>query len=170
MNKKMLLFIVLIILFIIVLIFLVKIIGKNTTPMENKFKIIKDSTINKENFFNFGPINDDDIDKIPEFTFSVVSEEKNKSKYNVLIEDVVDNDKESLLLNRKYLHYELKLNNKLIKKGKLIDIKNNILDTRVISNNEENKYSLKIWLSINATEIDWENKYYTYNIIVVPAV
>ena len=88
--------------------------------------------------------------------------------HTVLIEDKIDNKKSSKLLSRKYLHYELELNDIVIKKGALIDIENNILDTRTMSKDSVNNYALRIWLSEEAKNSDWMNKYYSYNITVEP--
>ena len=62
----------------------------------------------------------------------------------------------------------MELNDIVIKKGALIDIENNILDTRTMSKDSVNNYALRIGLSEEAKNSDWMNKYYSYNITVEP--
>ncbi len=168
MNKKNICIIVIGIIIILLLIYYSNRIINNNSSRVNKIKIVENNVGEKEDFINYGSINDDEIAKIKPFKFSVINKESNNSKYNLLIEDIVDNEKEELILSRKYLHYELSLNNNVIKKGILSDIKNNIIDTRTIKKNKTNNYSLKIWVSLNDSEIDLEHKYYSYNIVAIP--
>ena len=46
------------------------------------------------------------------------------------------------------------------------DIKNNILDTRTISSGKTNNYQLRIYVSQDAVNTNWQNKYYHFNVNV----
>jgi len=115
-----------------------------------------------------GPISDNNIDIIVPYEFSISNTKEENATYDLLIEDIIDKEKGENTLSRSYLNYELKLNGVVIKKGTMSNIKNNILDTRTMSTNSTNSYSLKIWLNEKSKETDWMNKYYSYNITVEP--
>ncbi len=171
MKKKSALYILIgIVIFIIllVLIFVFSKIIKKDDFVVNNFEISADSNVSKDEFKDLGPIKDENSDKIVPYEFSVSNTDGEDSTYDLLIEDIIDNDKEEKTLSRKYLNYELKLNDVIIKKGNMSNIKNNILDTRTMSKDSTNSYSLKIWLNEKSKETDWMNKYYSYNITVEP--
>ena len=60
----------------------------------------------------------------------------------------------------------MSLNGRVIKIGNLSDITNNILDTRNISVGEINNYQLRIYVSEDAGNTSWQNKYYHFDINV----
>ena len=90
--------------------------------------------------------------------------------YNVLLEDSIISDDASYsskeLLTRNQLRYQLSLNGKVIKTGSLADIKNNVLDTRVLSSSNTNNYQLRIYVAESSQNTSWQNKYYHFNINV----
>ena len=169
-NKKGIYIIVGIVVFIILLtfIFIFSRIIKKDNFIVNNFEISLDNNVDKNEFTNLGPIKDEDSYSVTPYKFSIRNTDSQDSTYNLLIEDKIDNKKSSKLLSRKYLHYELELNDIVIKKGALIDIENNILDTRTMSKDSVNNYALRIWLSEEDKNSDWMNKYYSYNITVEP--
>ena len=75
-------------------------------------------------------------------------------------ENVKDGCSKSTRFSRDELEYELKLDNKVIKKEGLDKISNNILDTNTIKGNSINDYSLKIRLKSGIT--DYEEKHFHY--------
>lgn len=160
---------IVIIIILLTFVFIFSKIIKKDDFLVNSFEISLDSNIKKESFKDLGPIDDESIDSVIPYQFSIRSINKGNQTYMLLIEDIIDNDNENNNLTRNYLRYELRLNNEIVKRGNLSEISNNILDRRAISKNEVNKYSLKIWISSNAKDIDWMNKYYSYNISVKPS-
>ena len=68
------------------------------------------------------------------------------------------------MLSKSQLEYQLSLNGEVIKQGMLTDIKNNILDTRVINPDKVNNYELRIYVSESAQITEWQNKYYHFNV------
>ena len=78
------------------------------------------------------------------YTFVITNQSRNDSHYQVLLEEEpLSNQKghrQEDLLKRNQLKYELSLNGKVIHEGILSDIKNNILDERIIQGKQENQY------------------------------
>ncbi len=115
------------------------------------------------------PIDDTEIDNIKPYKFKVKNNGKQAVTYQLLIEDFVsDSNKE--LLSRKYLNYQLKLKDKVIKSGNLQNIKNNVLTTSILKSNFEDNYELKIWLNKKAESTEWLGKSYSYNISINPII
>ena len=114
------------------------------------------------------PIKDDEVDKLDYYKFDVKNNGSNDSRYQVLIEEVELSNKKgyrkSELLSRNQLRYELKLNGRVIAKGDMYEIKNNIIDERIIGVSTINKYQLKVWIPESARNTDWLNKYYRYKV------
>ena len=116
------------------------------------------------------PLDKEMAKNIEPYSFRVKNTNSVSAYYNVIIEDaMISNDvnyssKELLLRNQ--LEYQLSLNGKLIKTGMLSDIRNNILDSRTISENETNNYELRMYVSESALDTNWQNKYYHFNINV----
>lgn len=171
MKKKNSLYIligIVVIIILLALIFIFSKIIKKDDFVINNFEISADSNISKDAFQDLGPISDDSTGMIVPYDFSISNTKDDDSTYDLLIEDIIEKEKGKNILLRKYLNYELKLNDVVIKKGTMSNIKNNILDTRTMSKNSTNSYSLKIWLNEKSKETDWMNKYYSYNITVEP--
>lgn len=167
-NKLYILIGIIVLIILIVLIFIFSKIIKKDDFITNNFEISADSNVSKDDFKDLGPISDDSTNMIVPYEFSISNSKDEDSTYNLLIEDIIDKEKGKNTLARKYLNYELKLNDVVIKKGTMSNIKNNILDTRTMAKNVINGYSLKIWLNEQSKETDWMNKYYSYNITVEP--
>ena len=127
----------------------------------------KNATLNISNMI---PMSDEEGAKITPYKFTIKNsgDDKIGDIYRVLIEDIEIKDdptyENKSLLSRNQLKYQLTMNNKLIKKGKLSDIKNNILDERSIEKTKENKYELRIYLGTDIVNTDWQEKYYHYRI------
>ena len=113
------------------------------------------------------PLSDDQISSVVPYNFTVKNKGKTTAKYQLLIEDFV-NDKSSSLLNRKYLNYQLSSNNIVLKQDNLSNVKNNILDTEILKPNEKKNYELRIWIAGNQNSSEWMGKSYSYNISVNP--
>lgn len=105
----------------------------------------------------------------PSYLFRVDNNKTSTTKYTLYIEDApynMVNDGCTMLttLQRSDLSYSLKFNDVLIKYGKMTDIKDNILDERVINIDESNNYELRIWINEDAYE--WEGKHYHYKVVL----
>ena len=116
------------------------------------------------------PLDDDSARTLTPYEFSVKNNGDNNYAYNVLLEDSIISDditySSKELLSRSQLRYQLILNGKEIKTGDLNDIKNNVLDVRVISSSQTNNYQLRIYVSEESQDTDWQNKYYHFDINV----
>ncbi len=114
------------------------------------------------------PIKEDEVEKMDAYKFSVKNNGSTDSRYQVLIEEVELSNKKgyrkSELLSRNQLNYELKLNGRVIAKGDMSEINNNIIDERIIGVSTINKYQLKVWIPESARNTDWLNKYYRYKV------
>ena len=116
------------------------------------------------------PLDDDTARTLTPYEFRVNNNSENDYTYNVLLEDSIISDdttyRSKELLSRSQLRYQLTLNGEVIKIGNLSDIKNNILDTRVISASKTNNYQLRIYLAESSQNTNWQNKYYHFNVKV----
>lgn len=116
------------------------------------------------------PLDDNTAINLTPYEFSVQNDSDASTTYNVLLEDGIISDDATYsskeLLSRNQLRYQLSLNGKVIKSGELSTIKNNILDTRNINSGQTNNYQLRIYVSEDAQDTDWQNKYYHFNINV----
>ena len=142
--------------------------GENSTVSSLEVRLDEaNNTINEDGLI---PLDDETAKSLEPYSFEVENTNSTPSTYNVILEDTIISDDSSYsskeLLSRSQLKYQLSLNGKVIKTGRLSDIKNNILDTRNISENRTNNYELRIYVSEDAVNTDWQNKYYHFNINV----
>lgn len=116
------------------------------------------------------PLDDDTAKTLTPYQFSVKNSSDVDYTYNVLLEDSIISDditySSKELLSRSQLRYQLSLNGKIIETGSLDDVKNNILDTRIISSSQTNNYQLRVYVAESAQNTSWQNKYYHFNINV----
>ena len=116
------------------------------------------------------PLDDDSARILTPYEFSVKNNGDNNYAYNVLLEDSIISDditySSKELLSRSQLRYQLTLNGEVIKIGDLSDIKNNVLDTRVINASKTNNYQLRIYLAESSQNTNWQNKYYHFDVKV----
>ena len=116
------------------------------------------------------PLDDDTARTITPYEFSVNNNSESDYTYNVLLEDSIISDditySSKELLSRSQLRYQLTLNGEVIKIGDLSDIKNNVLDTRVINASKTNNYQLRIYLAESSQNTNWQNKYYHFDVKV----
>ncbi len=114
------------------------------------------------------PLDANTAKSLTPYEFKVTNTSDSDTTYNVLLEDSIISDDANYsnkeLLSRSQLEYQLSLNGDVIKQGMLTDIKNNVLDTRVINPNKVNNYELRIYVSEKAQTTDWQNKYYHFNV------
>lgn len=113
------------------------------------------------------PTDDNQINTIEPYKFTVKNKGNTKATYQLLIEDYVT-DSNTKLLSRKYLNYSLSLHGVIIKTDNLYNVKNNILDTRTLDSNTENAYELRIWITGDINSMDWMGKTYNYKVAVNP--
>lgn len=142
--------------------------GENSTVSSLEVRLDEaNNTINEDGLI---PLDDETAKSLEPYSFEVENTNSTPSTYNVILEDTIISDDASYsskeLLSRSQLKYQLSLNGKVIKTGRLSDIKNNILDTRNISENRTNNYELRIYVSEDAVNTNWQNKYYHFNINV----
>ena len=125
------------------------------------------NTINESNFI---PLDDETAKGVTPYEFTVNNNSEADSSYEVLLEDSIISDDSTYsnkdLLSRNQLKYYLSLNGQIIKSGYLSDLKNNVLDTRVISSSQFNNYQLRIYVPENVQDSVWQNKYYHFNVRV----
>lgn len=105
-----------------------------------------------------------DSSLVEPYQFKIKNKGEVPAKYKIVL---YDNSEKKNGIPRNDLQYELILNQKVIKTGTLDEIKNDILDSRSVSLQEENSYSLKVWLY---SDDDLENKSYNYYLKVVPVI
>jgi hypothetical protein len=117
---------------------------------------------NTGNINYYDAATDDSDSIVPVYYFSVKNTSDKDYNYTIVIENTDGNDgcTPDTRLTRAELEYELKLDNKVIKRAGLDTISNNILDSNVIKANSTNDYSLKIRLKNGDT--DYENKHFHY--------
>lgn len=103
---------------------------------------------------------------IPVYYFSVKNKTNKDFDYVIVLNNSEGSDgcSENTRLTREELEYELKLDNKVIKKDNLGTLINNILDTNIIKANSVNDYSLKIKLKDGITNYDKKHFHYVINI------
>lgn len=121
----------------------------------------------KVNLTEQSPIDDSQSNTIEPYKFTVKNNGETTTIYQLLIEDFVT-DKNTKLLSRKHLNYELVLNDVVIKKENLSKVENNILDTKTLAPNSENNYELRIWVTGDINSTEWMGKSYNYNVTINP--
>ena len=112
------------------------------------------------NYINATNTDDDSI--IPTYYFRVKNSTNKNYSYILYFENAIGNDgcTPDTSFSRDDLEYELKLDNKVIKKDGLSTIKNNVLDINVVNANSVNDYSLKVKLKENV--VDYADKHFHY--------
>lgn len=169
-KKKMLLLIGGILLFVLILIVTYTSFKylQQKDYLVNTLEIKLDDKNNKINMSEQVPHNDSDIDKITPYIFNVTNKGETNAYYELLLEDVIDQNQTKQILSRDNLKYELTLNGMVIKLDYLSNIKNNVIDKRLLESGKKSNYSLKVWVSNSVDDSSWMNKYYNYNISVNP--
>ena len=115
-------------------------------------------------------IPEDDDSRIPIYYFRVKNYQKDAAKYSIVLEDVSpaeanDGCSEGSLFKRSELKYILKFDNKIISKGLVSELVNNVLDTNTVNGESVNDYSIKIYLDENTKE--YLNKHYHFRVNLV---
>ncbi len=136
--------------------------GTENTKISNLMVKLED---NEKTIHEKDAVPTENTDAVDPYQFTVYNQTKDPTIYKVLLEDSVTTNIDKSL-SQSQLSYELSLNGKVIKKGTLDEIKNNVLDERSIEGEKENKYSLKIWLNEDTMDTDWINKSYSYQITI----
>jgi hypothetical protein len=96
------------------------------------------------------------------YSFVINNNNSISSKYDVLLKD------QKSTIDRKFINFKLYRNNKVIKQGKLSDIRENIIDRTILNPNNHNDYRFVIWID-DKKDID-SDSYYTYYLKVVPVL
>ena len=106
--------------------------------------------------------NQDNDNIIPAYYFRIKNNSDKDYSYVISFENTTSNDGCTVdtTFNRDELLYELKLDNKVIQKGSLNTIRNNVLDTNIVSSRSINDYSLRVWLKEDVK--DYANKHFHY--------
>lgn len=111
---------------------------------------------------NLFPMSETEASVVPNYKFSVKNVNDFKSRYEVVYKEQEVSGKQKL--SKSQLTYQLILNGKIIKKGNLADLKNDVLDDRYIMPNTNNQYELKVYISESAKDTVWQNKSYAYKV------
>lgn len=111
---------------------------------------------------NLFPMSETEASVVPNYKFSVKNVNDFKSRYEVVYKEQEVSGKQKL--SKSQLTYQLILNGKIIKKGNLADLKNDVLDDRYIMPNTNNQYELKVYISESAKDTAWQNKSYAYRV------
>ena len=119
------------------------------------------------NYINAVP--EDLEENIPTYYFRIKNNSLEDVKYDIFLQsvspsDVNDGCSEGMIFSTTELNYELKLDNKVIKKGVLSSLNNNILDNNVVSGDSINDYSLRIWLNEKADDSLLKHYHYIVSI------
>ena len=130
--------------------------GKNPALITNLDIVFNDS----EQSYEAG---DDNLQYSSSYSFKVVNNNSVNTAYSITISD---NSEDENSIERKYIHYQLILNNKIVHAGELSDIKNNVIDTRIIEGGYTNNYTLKVWTD----EVNTNNKTYEYKLKISKVV
>jgi len=110
----------------------------------------------------------DDLDEnIPVYYFRVKNNKDKDISYTLLFNEISpieagDGCSSSNYLTKDELLYELYLDNRLIKSGKLSSLTNNVLDVNTIKGNSTNVYSLRVYIS--GDTFDTLKKHYHYSV------
>ena len=121
---------------------------------------------------NNGPVTyidaipNDEESNIPIYYFRVKNNISTPVEYTLMFNEISpveanDGCDNSKFLKKSELSYQLTMDNKVIKSGKLSDI-NSVLDINKVSGNTTNDYSLKIFISPDST--DTLQKHYHYSV------
>ena len=97
-------------------------------------------------------------------TFNVVNRGNFSAEYKVMLSDS-NNGMGEVATDQ--VHYQLILNNSVIKNGTIADISDNILDSRKINGNTTNEYNLKVWLDDDIVDDDVK---FTYSLKIMPVL
>lgn len=108
-------------------------------------------------------------DDSPSYIFRVNNNKTSSANYVLYLEEtphnmVNDGCTSGTTLQRNDLSYQLTMNGKIIKYGKMTEIEDNILDKQFINIDASNHYELKIWINEDADE--WEGKHYHYKVVL----
>lgn len=114
------------------------------------------------------PLDDETARSLQPYEFTVENTSSSSALYDIILEDSIISDDATYsskeLLSRDQLEYQLALNGTVVKTGMLSDLDKNVLDTREISDEQINSYQLWIYVSENAQNTNWQNKYYHFDI------
>lgn len=113
---------------------------------------------------NLVPMTESWSTTVPNYKFSIKNVNDFKSSYKVVFEEVNITEAK---LSKSQLNYELLLNGKIIKKGNLAKVKNNILDERYVMAGKTNNYELKVYIPDSVEKGTWENKSYAYKVNII---
>lgn len=113
-------------------------------------------------------IDSDNIDNVLPYKFTIRNKGNSKAKYEILLEDVVSNNVDTL--DRKNLRYQLKENNNDLITDRASNIKNNKIYEGTINAKQEKKYELRVSLIDGITDEEWVGKTYKYSVKINPIV
>lgn len=137
-------------------------VGSIKTQLSNENNVLDESGLI--------PLDDETAKLLTPYEFSVENNGTKAITYNVLLEDALisddDNYSSKELLSRSQLRYQLSLNGTVINQGELSELENNTLDTRNVAAGVVNSYQLRIYVSQDSQDTDWQNKYYHFNVRV----
>ena len=135
-----------------------KVLSKNV-----RLEIINNGRIN---YINAVP--EDDPSIIPVYYFRVKNNVDSEISYDILLKDVAanmvnDGCVDAAMFKRNELVYELKLDNRVVKSGKLDSLSNDILYSNKM-NKGVDSYSLKVWLDDGVESSIGRHYHYVVNV------
>lgn len=104
----------------------------------------------------------DEKDEAVDHKFKIYNKSNISATYKVVY---YDNINEINTISRNDIHYELLLNNSVIKSGKVSDFTDNILVSKKIDSKETNNYSLRVWIN---EDVYAKDVHYTYHLKILP--
>lgn len=140
---------------------------------ESEAKMVADNVrlelLNNGSTTYINAIAEDKEENIPTYYFRVKNNFEKEAKYTLLFNEITPNEandgcSSSTSLKMNELSFELKLDNKIIKSGKLNTLKNNVLDDNTVQGKSTNDYSLRVYISDDTT--DTLKKHYHYSVIM----
>lgn len=107
-------------------------------------------------------IDDSDKRESKGHSFKIYNKSNMLATYKIIYSD---NIRELSSISRRDIHYELLLNNSIIKTGTVDDFTNDILISRKINSRETNNYTLRVWID---EDVYAKGVRYTYNLKILP--
>lgn len=109
---------------------------------------------------------------IQAYKFKVQNRGIKSARYNLIFTEISpkeanDGCTEVAVLKKDQLKYQLLFNDNVISEGKLNNLENNLLDSRVINPDKTNNYQLKVWLDEEATGNQGKHFHYKVDLQVV---
>lgn len=139
--------------------------------MKNNKKIVINDFHNAVYEQDMIPISDEEGKNISAYEFMVENISSKTQRYSLYLNEVsisLDKDYDkSNIISKQILKYQLIKNNQELSVGFLSDLNNDLLDKDILKGLTKNKYTVRIWIDIEAKPDDWNNKSFNYQFSVI---